>query len=87
MWLPKWRLWDGRKSRRKYVCFFLPVLPLMLEAFSHPKEGKVRFAYLRDLKCVVLQLPVGKRPHPLGAVLSPGLRLLTFLEPDDCCST
>ena len=77
----------GEKVEENTFFFFFPVLPLMLEAFSHPKEGKVRFAYLRDLKCVVLQLPVGKRPHPLGAVLSPGLRLLTFLEPDDCCST
>lgn len=49
----------GEKVEENTFFFFLPVLPLMLEAFSHPKEGKVRFAYLRDLKCVVLQLPVG----------------------------
>lgn len=31
-------------------------------------------------------LKEGKKPHPL-AVLNWGLSLLTFLEPDDCCST
>lgn len=58
----------------------------MLEASFQSKQGKVRVTYLGDLKHVVLQKPAGKRPHPLSAVLNLGFSLLTFLEPDDCCS-